>query len=155
MKFEIFRDRVNEIYAAKFPKSLCNCMIYACLGKSITIDLHLAENMHECLNNIMANDMYKITLGICLPDNWSDTDELPAKMEMTAWNNSIRVKPVNKYMYCSSEKVAFRKVTGDAEKIIKAFERFTDRLYDKVMAEYQADNLMPDDAELIHKKNYK
>ncbi len=71
---------------------------------------------------------------------------------MEAWRNSIKVKPSNRYLYCESKKVSYRKTSGNAEKMIAAFGKYVDRLYNLIKEEYRAGNLLDDDMELIKGK---
>lgn len=152
MKFEEFKNRIEQIYRGKFNKSYCGCKIYSCLGKSITIDLRLAENASECPNNITGNDMMDICLAIRLPDGWKEGDELPENMTLEAWKNGIKVKSTEKYLYCDYKKASYRKTSGDAEKLIVAFGKYVERLYNLVKAEYEAENLLDFPMALVERK---
>lgn len=154
MKFEEFKNRIEQIYRGKFNKSYCGCKIYFCLGKSITIDLRLAENTSECPNNIAGNDMMGICLAIRLSDGWKEGDELPENMTLEAWKNGIKVKSTGKYLYCGSKKVSYRKTNGNAKKLIATFGKYVDRLYVLIKEEYQAENLLAFDMALIKQKGY-
>lgn len=154
MKFEEFKTEIEKLYTDKFGKSSCICSIYKCLGKSITIDCHMAENTSECPNGIAGNDMMSVCLNIRLPDGWSETDELPENLTMEAWKNSVKVKPTNRYLYCEYKKASYRKASGNAEKMIAAFRKYIDQLYALIREEYQAENLLSDDMELIKRKEY-
>lgn len=154
MKFEQFKTEIEKAFRNKFRKSYCGCRIYDCLGKSITIDCHMAENTSECPNNISGNDMMKICLAIQLPNGWSNSDELPENLTMESWENSIKVKPSTDYLYCDCKKASYRKTKGDAKKIIIAFEKFVDRLYNLIREEYQSENLLDYDMSLIKEKRY-
>lgn len=154
MKFEQFKTEIEKLFAEKFGKSYCGCKIYKCLGNSITIDCRLAENTSECPHNIASNDMMKICFAIVLPDGWNEADELPENLTMEAWDNNIKVKPTNDYLYCESKKVSYRKTSGTAKKLIAAFGKFVDRLYTLIKEEYQAENLLDYDMELIKAKEY-
>lgn len=154
MKFAEFKTEIEKRYTDKFGKSYCECHIYKCLGKSITIDCHMAENTSECPNGIAGNDMMKVCLNIRLPDEWNNTDELPENLTMEAWMNTIKIKPSVNYLYCGSKKVSYRKTNGNAKKLIATFGKYVDRLYVLIKEEYQAENLLAFDMALIKQKGY-
>ena len=152
MKFAEFKKEIEALYHGKFNKSFVECSIFKCLGISITIDMLLAENSSECQHNITDNDIMRIGFMIYLPDDWKETDDLPENLTMKALNNAIRVKPDNDYLYCSTKKVAYRKATGTAENLIKAYGKYVDKLYQLVSEEYNANNLLDFDAALFKTK---
>lgn len=154
MKFKEFQDRIMAVYAAKFPKSLCVCTINKSLGGYISIDCYLGAGSDEFPHRIAENDAISVKLNIDLPRGWKHDDELPDTMTLEAIRNSIKHKPPQdeSYFYCKYTKVSFRKTTGDAEKIIKTFTRFVDRLHKEISEQYANDNLLPDDMELFARK---
>lgn len=154
MKYSEFEQRIKEIYAAKFPNSICLCVLNTTLGGYISIDCYLAGNIDEFPHRIAENDAISVELNINLPRGWKHDDELPETMILEALRNSIKHKPPQdeSYLYCKYTKVSFRKTTGDAEKIIKAFTRFVDRLHKEISEQYANDNLLPDDMELFASK---
>ena len=154
MKFKEFQDRIMTAYAAKFPKSLCTCTLIEGFGKYIFIDCYLGAGVDEFPHRIKENDAINVKLNIDLPRGWEHDDELPDTMTFEAIRNSIKHKPPQNesYLYCKYTKVSFRKTTGDAEKIIKSFTRFVDRLHNEISEQYANDNLLPDDMELFARK---
>ena len=152
MKFNEFQERIMTAYATKFPKSLCTCTLG--FGKYIFIDCYLGAGEDEFTHRIKENDAIYTKLSIDLPRNWTEENELPDTMTLEAIRSSIKHKPPQdeSYLYCKYTKVSFRKTTGDAEKIIKAFTRFVDRLHKKISEQYANDNLLPDDMELFARK---
>ena len=154
MKYKEFQDRIMTAYAAKFPKSLCTCTLIEGFGKYIFIDCYLGAGVDEFPHRIKENYAINVKLNIDLPRGWEHDDELPDKMTFEAIRNSIKHKPPQNesYLYCKYTKVSFRKTTGDAEKIIKAFTRFVDRLHNEISEQYANDNLLPDDMELFARK---
>ena len=154
MKFKEFQDKIMTAYAAKFPKSLCTCTLIEGFGKYIFIDCYLGAGVDEFPHRIKENDAINVKLNIDLPHGWEHDDELPDTMTLEAIRNSVKHKPPQdeSYFYCKYTKVSFRKTTGDAEKIIRAFTRFVDRLHKEISEQYANDNLLPDDMELFARK---
>lgn len=153
MKINEFKDRIEKVYHGKFAESAAVVKGAKCLGRYITIDLYLADNSKEVFNGYMINDMFKITLWIDLPDKFDfENDELPETMTMRAVKNSYAIKPESKYLYCELKRVAYRKTAGDAEKLIKTFGKFVDRLYSQVVEDLNNGNAHENYVELLKKK---
>lgn len=154
MKFNEFQKQIEKNYMEKFNQSLIKCKIYRCLGKSITIDYAMAGNAGECAGGYWDNDMLNGCFMIHLPEGWNETDDLPEKMTMVALKGYIRIKPEEKYLYCSSRKLPYRRTTGNAEKLIAAFGKFVNILYATIAEEYKNNNLLEKDMELVRSKHY-
>ena len=153
MKFNEFKEKIESIYAEKFPKSSCKVTIYRCLGQAVCIDCLLAENPAECPYQIPANDTFSISFMAHLPDGWT-APELPENLTLASIKNSVKVKSDNKYLYCDLRHPTYRKISGNPEKIISAFQKYVNRLDAVVCAEYKAENLLPDGMALIKSKRY-
>ena len=65
-------------------------------------------------------------------ENITDDMELPENLVLSNNSNMIKIIPENKYMAYSYDKVNFRKTKGNAEKILKSFEKYVIGLYNKV-----------------------
>ena len=155
MKFAEFKDRIETIYKYRFNASKCDCYIFTCMGKSICIDVFLAKDEMECPNRILRNDAIGTMFMIHLPNGWTENDELPEMMEMKCEGGCVQTKPEKgSHLFCDYRKIPYRKTKGDAEKIIKAFDRFTERLKDAVVEDYKADNLKDHAANLVKEKRY-
>jgi hypothetical protein len=124
------------------------------LDRYIDIRLYLGANNDEFPHRIADNDAINMFFSIDIPRDRTEDSELPDTMTLEAIRNSIKHKPSpdKPYWYCEFSKVSFRKTTGDAEKIIRAFTRFVDRLYKEISEQYANDNLLPDDMELFARK---
>lgn len=132
MNFYDFQKAVKEKYAQLFPDSEAKVYLFRGLGCSLCIDLYLSKDDSECSNHIRENDVFKIKFMCHLSDRYNAEEELPEKMILESLSNWIVVEPVNnKYLWCEAEKVQFRKTTGNSEKILKAMEKYIDRLHDK------------------------
>ena len=155
MKFAEFKTQIEETYKSKFGKSHVKCHIWKCLGKSIiAIDMRLAENLRECPYQIADNDMIRAGFLIRLPDRWTEENDLPENLTMEAIKATIKIKPVESWLYCSGRKISYRKTTGSAEKLILAFGKFVDRLHTAIVEEYNNNNLLDFDMELVRNKHY-
>lgn len=154
MKFDEFKEVIEQAFMEKFNQSFCKCGIFRCLGKSITIDCMLGRNTEEWINGLNDNDMMSVKFMIHMPDSWNEGDELPEEMVMEALQSAIKTKPEDAIWYCAHKKVAYRKTKGNAEKLVKAFQKYVDRLYTMVIDEYKADNLMDFEKQLVKDKRY-
>lgn len=142
MKFAEFTENIKQVYSEKFTQSACNIHSYRCFGRYIYIDCMLAENLNEVSYGIAANDMFKISFYIDLPDNFNfETDELPENLTMEAKANSYVIKPENKYLYCNYRKIPYRKSKGTAEKLVSVFGKFVDKLHTQLVEDLSSGNI--------------
>lgn len=146
MNKENFIKEMENIYKKTFKNSKFNAS-YGCFGNdTLFIKLYLAENTDEVANGLFDNDMFSIMLEVKFYD-----DELK-NMVFSSVLNSYRVKAELEYLYCSHHKVAFRKVKGDYNKVLNAFDKFVARLYENITDELKADNIHSEDIELLKQK---
>lgn len=146
MNKENFIKEMENIYKKTFKNSKFNAS-YGCFGDdTLFIKLYLAENTDEVANGLFDNDMFSIMLEVKFYD-----DELK-NMVFSSVLNSYRVKAELEYLYCSHHKVAFRKVKGDYNKVLNAFDKFVARLYENITDELKADNIHSEDIELLKQK---
>lgn len=146
MNKENFIKEMENIYKKTFKNSKFNAS-YGCFGDdTLFIRLYLAENTNEVANGLFDNDMFSIMLEVKFYD-----DELK-NMVFSSVLNSYRVKAELEYLYCSHHKVAFRKVKGDYNKVLNAFDKFVARLYENITDELKADNIHSEDIELLKQK---
>lgn len=146
MNKENFIKEMENIYKKTFKNSKFNAS-YGCFGDdTLFIKLFLANDTTEVANGLFDNDMFSIMLEVKFYD-----DELK-NMVFSSVLNSYRVKAELEYLYCSHHKVAFRKVKGDYNKVLNAFDKFVARLYENITDELKADNIHSEDIELLKQK---
>ena len=151
MKFKEFKEEIRTAYAKRFPNSLCEVYIFKCLGRSLCITCRFVENEKEVPFGIMGNDMFCASMSINLPDNFGDDDDLPENMVLEWQSSCIKAKPEGWLAY-DAEKVSYRKTTGDSKKIIKALDKYFQRLYDTTKKLVEEDRIHPNYAELVSRK---
>ena len=152
MKFVEFKEEIQKAYAKRFHNSLCEVSIFKCLGRSLYITCRFVENEKEVPFGIMGNDMFCASMSINLPDNFGDDDDLPESMVMEWQSSFIKAKPESKYLAYDAVKVPYRKTTGDAKKIVKALDKYFQRLYDTTKKLVEEDRIHPNYAELVSRK---
>lgn len=158
MKYKEFENEIKAVYAAKFPKSLCTCTPIKGFDRRtpgyVIIKCFLGAGVDEFPHRISENDAISVMFNIDLSRGWTLESDMPDTMTLEAIKNAVKHKPPEdkSYYYCDYTRVSFRKSTGNAEKIIKAFERFVDRLHKEISAQYANDNLLPGDMELFANK---
>lgn len=146
MKFEEFKTEIKGKYAENF-NGACVVRKYVCLGKSIVIDCYLGEAQTGTISD---NDMLKVAFNISLPDNFNyDTDELPEKLIMVAWNNSYLIKPEDDYLAYSTRKIPYRKATGTAEKLVEVAAKFFNKMYTLIREDYTSGNIHDNYTEVV------
>jgi len=141
MKFNEFKNTITEEYNKVFPNSRIDVSLFKAVGRSITIRCYLAKDNTEVSHNIWENDMFKFLLDIRLPDKFEDDDELPEEMTIEALSRSITLKTNDPIYYCSYRKIAFRRTTGNADKICNTFKKFIDNVHKAVKEEINNNNI--------------
>jgi hypothetical protein len=152
MKFKEFKEEVKKAYAKRFPNSLCEVYIFKCLGRSLCITCRFVENEKEVPFGIMGNDMFYASMSINLPDNFGDDDDLPENMVLEWQSSCIKAKPENKYLAYDAVNVSHRKTTGDAKKIIKALDKYFQRLYEATVKLFEEGKIHDNFADLAAQK---
>ena len=151
MKFKEFKEEIRTAYAKRFPNSLCEVSIFKCLGRSLYITCRFVGDEKEAPYGIIGNDMFCASMSINLPDNFGDDDDLPENMVLEWQSSCIKAKPESWLAY-DAEKVSYRKTTGDSKKIIKALDKYFQRLYDTTKKLVEEDRIHPNYAELVSRK---
>ena len=151
MKFKEFKEEIRTAYAKRFPNSLCEVSIFKCLGRSLYITCRFVGDEKEAPYGIIGNDMFCVSMSINLPDNFGDDDDLPENMVLEWQSSCIKAKPEGWLAY-DAEKVSYRKTTGDGNKIIKALDKYFQRLYDTTKKLVEEDRIHPNYAELVSRK---
>ena len=151
MKFKEFKEEVKKAYAKRFHNSLCEVYIFKCIGRSLCITCRFAENEKEVPFGIMGNDMFCASMSINLPDNFGDDDDLPENMVLEWQSSCIKAKPEGWLAY-DAVKVPYRKTTGDAKKIIKAVDKYFQRLYEATVKLFEEGKIHDNFADLAAQK---
>jgi hypothetical protein len=153
MTFEGFKARLQEIYHSKFPNSLCSVKLVKMLGRAITIDCFLANDVSELFHSYWQNDMFKISFWIHnLPKDFEINSPMPDVMTLTNDSSQILIVPENSYLAYSAVKVPFRKTVGNADKLISAFKKYVDRLYDIVNQQIAEGNIHKNFQDIVNVK---
>lgn len=130
MTFEEFKEKMEEVYHSKFPDSLCSVKLIKMLGRAIVINCFLANDKSECPHGYFDNDMFKICFWIHdMPRDFEVTDIMPETLTLTNSSSQMFIVPPNNFYAYGSVKIPFRKVTGNADKIIATFTKYVDKLY--------------------------
>ena len=101
--------------------------------------------------------MINISFNINLPKDIESVDDyMPDSVVLETMHGTSFLtkpyKPEDKYCAYGTTKVPFRKTTGTPTKIITSFDKFSKKLYDTIVSEYNADHLANKHAELAKTK---
>lgn len=148
MKFIELKNDLESEYNKVFRKSKMIVRASNNLYKCIYIDCYLAGNKDELINGYAQNDMFHISFRIDtengeFTEKVTDDTILPENLVLENMSKSISIVPENRFLAYSSVDVPFRKVKGDCQKMVNAFEKFVIRLYQKV-AELEKDGKIHD-----------
>ena len=134
MKMSEFMEQIKAVYKNYFPESYCHVTYDKNLYASVGIICCLAGNREEESGGYWENDMLHISFSV--DNNGKEffqslgvEFELPKVLRLEKWHNSYMIIPEDKYSVYGRETVSFRRVTGNAEKIIKGFDAFCGRLH--------------------------
>lgn len=153
MTFNEFKDKIIEIYHSKFPKSHCSVKLVKMLGRAITIDCFLANDVSELSHGYWQNDMFKISFWIHdMPKNFETTDIMPNTMTLTNNSSYIAITPPDRFLAYGSVKIPFRKTVGNADKIVNAFKKYVDRLYDIVNQQITDGKISNNFVDIVNRK---
>lgn len=152
MRFNEFKTRIENIYHNVFPNSGIDVYVFNCLGKSIAIKCHFAQNEKECTNGYYENDMFHIDLDIPLPKDFGPTDDLPETITLNALSKTIVVAPSNDLFWSENRNISFRRTSGDIDKILKTFEKFVNKLKETIKEEIEIGNIHKNFVDMISSK---
>lgn len=147
-----FIKEVESTYNKYFPKSKCDAKFTSNFGSTIWIDCYLAGSKNEEPYGFWVNDMFGVSFSIELPDDTEKTSELPNNLELIARSSFIKTKPSNKFLAFDAKKVPFRKITGNADKILLGFDKYVQKLYNMVKTEYDNGNINDDVKSMVKDK---
>lgn len=158
MTVQDFMSKIEDTYHKYFPNSACFARFKMFLGKPyIAIHCFFAKDQSELSGGYWENDMINISFNINLPKDIESTDDyMPDSVVLETMRGTSFLtkpyKPEDKYCAYGTTKVPFRKTTGTPTKIIASFDKFSKKLYDTIVSEYNADHLDSKHAELAKNK---
>ena len=114
-------DQIQTSFKQQFPKGYCN--IYqtkGLAGDQISLTIGLVNDINHVSNKIRENDpmMHKFLIFI-------NGDQLEANL----LHGALSVNPLESWLAMSHIKTGFRKTTGNATKIAKAYDKFFTKLH--------------------------
>jgi hypothetical protein len=165
MKISVFREEVKKIYAKYFDGSLITInydkfSIY----KNVTIHAYLVKDRSEAINGIAQNDLFTIIFSLTKSGSTTDQKEfnkndliddeliLSNDLMLEKYSSYYTIKPQNKYLCYSSKSVAFRKSTGNAQKILETLNSYFQRLSQQLHDDIKNDLIHDNHIELLRKR---
>jgi len=127
-------DLINKIetsFKTQFPKGYCRIRQSKGLsGEQITISIGLVNDINIVTAKIRENDpmFHKFLISL-------DGETL----ESTLIQGSLAVKPIDQFYVMNHVKTGFRKTTGDANKVVKTYDKFFAKL--KTLVNEQGNNI--------------
>ena len=169
MTYAEFEKAMEKKYKRKFPQSNFRMDI---IGKYVYVTSWLAENPSEEPYGWF--DMFNIQLIICFDGKYAEqikkdkNTELPETMLMIKNMNNyiIRAESLLDTVYgkkfadgmringqtAAERKISYRRVEGNAEKLIATYGRFINRLYQSLVKDIADGNILEDYEKLVSKK---
>lgn len=157
MVYEELKEKIEEIYHKYFKDSLCRVSKGSLASSMIFIQCYLAKEAREDINGYLDNDMFHIMFTIDTADkNKYPTVDLIdySKEELILENvrNYYLTVPDNQFMAYGSQKVGFRKTTGNTEKVLASFEKFVKKLHEQVSEDMKNGKIHEGHIELLANK---
>ena len=138
-------SKLTEVYEGIFKNSKIVITKNSFSGDNVLwVQLLLAQNEQEEINNYFCNDMFSILFKI------TKTAENNYIMENE--NSRYLVKPTNKYLVYESKKVAFRKTQGNEDKIITTFKKYVENLHKALVEDLKQGNIHENHITLLTQK---
>ena len=138
-------NKLTEVYEGIFKNSKIVITKNSFSGDNVLwVQLLLAQNEKEEINNYFCNDMFSILFKI------TKTAENNYIMENE--NSRYLVKPTNKYLVYESKKVAFRKTQGNEDKIITTFKKYVENLHNALVEDLKQGNIHENHITLLTQK---
>ena len=150
MTIREFCEEIKAVYAKYFPYSEC-VTIFNPDWRYVGIVCYLSADASETSYNIRNNDMFHVGFSVDIRKNATIDDEMTDTV-MESNHHDFTINPTNPYCVYGSYNVPYRKTKGNAEKIINAFDRFVERLYNAVVNEYTNGNIHKDFTEIVKAK---
>ena len=138
-------SKLELAYKEVFKNSKIAIMKNSFSGDNVLwVQLFLAQNEQEEINNYFCNDMFSILFKITktAENNYIIENE----------NSRYLVKPTNKYLVYESKKVAFRKTQGNEDKIITTFKKYVENLHKALVEDLKQGNIHENHITLLEKK---
>lgn len=146
-------NELQNTYYNYFPESLCKATLTKNLYPSISIWCFLANNKEELSGGYWENDILSVRFTIDtttgeLDRSTTGETESPENLRIQADSKSYLTKPDNEYMCYGRKQLKFRKIIGDAQNIIKCFDKFCMHLKADITSTY-IDNRIHDNHKSI------
>ena len=140
-----FVNILKDIYTEKFPHSKCDVWFSNHYSMpEVFIRCYLGNDYNDWASRIDDNDLFYIRVAIEFqnaPENLTEDDYVPNTCKLRFVGNSIKIVPEDDWYWCDYHTLKLRSVSGDAQKMIKAWEKVVNTLYTDTVALYREGKL--------------
>jgi hypothetical protein len=155
MNAQDFTTNIEKTYHSHFPKS--RIVVHSPSRYSIYIRLFLAGDVSELAGGCWENDMFNIIFHVIESVDGAfvfGSMPVPGLSSLVLENKfkSYFIKPREWYQTYSLKKLPFRKVEGEPEKVIDAFDRFCAKLKQSLQDDLAAGNVEDLSLDLVKSK---
>jgi hypothetical protein len=143
MKLSELESQITDAYHKYFPTSRIYVNYSDKFGATITIGAYIAGDKSENSGKYWDNDVLSLTFSIHgesgqqLPKGLTADSELPT-LELTKYHAHYFITPENKNLCYESRSLSFRKVSGEAEKIVIYLDKFFAKFHAQILGDYIA-----------------
>ncbi|SRR5258706_4648131 len=129
MQTQEFTKAIERTYHSYFPSSAISVTFHSSLYRSIWITCYLAGNKEELSGKIWGNDILNISFSIESDSGEFSRDvtlesELPENLVLEVEHKSYAIKPETHNMAYGKRKLSFRKMQGNATKLLQVFDKY-------------------------------
>lgn len=148
---------IEKSYRKYFTDSKCIVQLDTKLYNSIFIKCLMANNKNEVHGGYFENDMLHISFMIDAEGKELDKtitidSVLPENLQIKVLDNSYLIKPENNYLCYSSRKLSYRKTKGNADKLLKTFDKWFKKLSEELKKDIESNNIHDDHINLLNSK---
>jgi len=122
-------ESMEETFKKYFPKSHCYIKVVNIIGEFIQVNLYLGSGEEDWSGGYEQNDCLNckfIIHDIDKEENYYELEKCASSFHVEPWEHES-------YLAYSTVKVPYRKLKGNADKIIKGFDKYCKKLKDSLV----------------------
>ncbi len=147
MNVQTFQAEIESTYKKYFPLSRVSVSHKNSLFQSVYVRCYLSSSNDEVAGKIIQNDLFSIMFQILgengqeLPEKLNLDSELPEILTLENCQKSYLIKTTDRMKAFDSRNLSFRKVSGNAEKIIESFDKFLAQLKKSLIQDLESERI--------------
>lgn len=152
MTSQEFCNEVKKLYKKYMPNSNVFAKFETNLAPWIRVVPYVCKSVNECPNKIIHNDPLHVRFSIFLDKNIKIDTPLPEILIMEVEDRYFTTVPDDKYCTYGTHKFPFRKVKGNAKKILLTLDKYFKTIKTDIEKLVKEDKVHKDHLELVKSK---